>query len=190
MRRNFLCTNALLDRYEIPPKKVKVHLILICEDSELLKEAMGVKIVDYYEAACNVKKKKMCVWIFTVRNKVAKVMFLHLSVILFTGGVCLSACWDTTPPDQVPPPKADGYCCGRYASYWNAFLFRGGFRPYVLTILTSSLEQCKRFLQLSLPLICIGKCLSVSHNVLVIENRISSVKGSHSLAKQNLLHSK
>ena len=24
-------------------------------------------------------------------------MFLHLSVILSTGGVCLSACWDTTP---------------------------------------------------------------------------------------------
>ena len=22
-----------------------------------------------------------------------------------------------------PPPKADGYCCRRYASYWNAFLF-------------------------------------------------------------------
>ena len=22
-----------------------------------------------------------------------------------------------------PPPPADGYCCGRYASYWNAFLF-------------------------------------------------------------------
>ena len=21
------------------------------------------------------------------------------------------------------PPRADGYCCGRYASYWNAFLF-------------------------------------------------------------------
>ena len=21
-----------------------------------------------------------------------------------------------------PPPKADGYCCGWYASYWNAFL--------------------------------------------------------------------
>ena len=21
------------------------------------------------------------------------------------------------------PPKADGYCCGRYASYWNVFLF-------------------------------------------------------------------
>ena len=22
-----------------------------------------------------------------------------------------------------PPPRRDGYCCGRYASYWNAFLF-------------------------------------------------------------------
>ena len=26
--------------------------------------------------------------IITVRNEVAKVMFLHVSVILFTGGVC------------------------------------------------------------------------------------------------------
>ena len=26
------------------------------------------------------------------------------------------------PRDQVPP--ADGYCCGRYASYWNAFLLK------------------------------------------------------------------
>ena len=68
----------------------------------------------------------------TVRNEVAKAMFLHLSVILFTGGVCLSACWDPPrpgtprrkhPPDQAPPPSRDGYCCGRYASYWNAFLF-------------------------------------------------------------------
>ena len=104
----------------------------------------------------------------TVCNEVAKVMFLHLSVILSTGGgICLSACWDTTPPppgpgsrdqahppgtrhtplgpgppdqappprgqvppgpdtppDQTPPPRSrDGYCCGRYASYWNAFLF-------------------------------------------------------------------
>ena len=33
----------------------------------------------------------------------AKVIFLHLSVILFTGGVCLSACWDT-PRDQTPGP--------------------------------------------------------------------------------------
>ena len=33
-----------------------------------------------------------------------------------SGGVCSGGCGD-------PPPKADGYCCGRYASYWNAFLF-------------------------------------------------------------------
>ena len=34
----------------------------------------------------------------------AKVIFLHLFVILFTGGFCLNACWDTIPPDQTPPP--------------------------------------------------------------------------------------
>ena len=31
--------------------------------------------------------------------------------------------WAGTPtPGQMPPTTADGYCCGRYASYWNAFL--------------------------------------------------------------------
>ena len=31
------------------------------------------------------------------------------------------------PPRQTPPSRhrpADGYCCGRYASYWNAFLLQ------------------------------------------------------------------
>ena len=32
-------------------------------------------------------------------------MFLHLSVILFRGEVCISACWDTTPPEQAPLRK-------------------------------------------------------------------------------------
>ena len=43
--------------------------------------------------------------ITTVR-KFAKMLFLHLSVILSTvgRGVCLSACWDTPhPPGQTPP---------------------------------------------------------------------------------------
>ena len=40
-----------------------------------------------------------------------KVIFLHLSVILFIGwGICLIACWDTAPlgPEAgTPPPGAD-----------------------------------------------------------------------------------
>ena len=54
------------------------------------------------------------------------------------GGIYLSA-WDAPPGKHPPgrhpqdpgrhtpradtPPPADGYCSGRYASYWNAFLF-------------------------------------------------------------------
>ena len=73
--------------------------------------------------------------IFTL---VAKVLFLLVSMILSTGGVCLSACWDTTtttpPPPEADPPGADpplgadtvAYgirsMSGRYASYWNAFV--------------------------------------------------------------------
>ena len=38
-----------------------------------------------------------------------------------------------TPPEQAPPqswhphPPADGYCCGWYTSYWNAFLLVSAF---------------------------------------------------------------
>ena len=39
-----------------------------------------------------------------------------------------------TPPGQTPPwadppspPEGDGYCSGRYASYWNAFLYTQAF---------------------------------------------------------------
>ena len=65
----------------------------------------------------------------------AKVMFLHLSVNLSTEGVFLPQCMlGYTPPGRHPPaqcmlgytvPSAcwdrHGYCCGWYASYWNAF---------------------------------------------------------------------
>ena len=77
-------------------------------------------------------------------------VFTRVAVILFTGGVCLSACWDTThpPQEQTPPQGADSLlpaspweqtppgssACweiratsGRYASYWNAFLFENSF---------------------------------------------------------------
>ena len=58
--------------------------------------------------------------------------YVFTGVCLSTGGwgICLSACWDTTPreqtpptQEQTPPPPRYGHCCGRYASYWNAFLF-------------------------------------------------------------------
>ena len=45
-------------------------------------------------------------YLVTGRNEVvAKVIFLHLSVIhsVHRGGGCLSACWDTTPPGADPP---------------------------------------------------------------------------------------
>ena len=43
-------------------------------------------------------------------------------------GVCsrrggIPAC---TEADPLPPGR-DGYCCGRYASHWNAFLFEDDF---------------------------------------------------------------
>ena len=99
-----------------------------------------------------------------------KVMFLHLSVILFTGG-CLADAPRAHPPRHTPPghtpaghtphpgthpprhtpplgthplgtppldrhtlgrypswvdtPQGHGHCSGRYASYWNAYLFSG-----------------------------------------------------------------
>ena len=69
-----------------------------------------------------------------------KVIFLHLFVIMFTGGWVPGWSGGGMPgaggacswwggclvPGGMPggdPP--DGYCCGRYASYWNAFLFDG-----------------------------------------------------------------
>ena len=77
----------------------------------------------------------------TVRNEGN---VLHLSVILSTGGVSLSACWDTPPhplprvdtcPRQTPPGQTlhpGGHYSGWYASYWNAFLFKLITRVYSL----------------------------------------------------------
>ena len=73
-----------------------------------------------------------------------------LGCLLLGGGVCLSACWDTTPPpEQTPPrsrhtpsPRADTPApeadygirstSGRYASYWNTFLFLTNFHRRLL----------------------------------------------------------
>ena len=45
--------------------------------------------------------------IFTGREVVAKVIFLHLSVILFTGGVSASVHAKIPPPREQTPPRAD-----------------------------------------------------------------------------------
>ena len=55
-----------------------------------------------------------------------KVIFSQASVILLTGGGGL--------PGSPPPPPGraphDDYCCGRYASYWNAFLYYSLINPF------------------------------------------------------------
>ena len=99
--------------------------------------------------------------IISVRNEVAKVMFLQESVCPW-GGLpqCMLGYHPHPPGPEIPPPKsrhtppptgagtpspsrppapgagtpppADGYCCGRYASYWNAFLFWKAMRAFVM----------------------------------------------------------
>ena len=97
---------------------------------------------------------------------VAKVMFLLVSVILSAREICLSACWDTAPQeggtpqprrppcqgdtpflprptpkgeieeDQIQVPPGIRSMSGRYASYWNAFLFQlkcRCFQPYAFS---------------------------------------------------------
>ena len=64
----------------------------------------ALKAYNAYEMARRYSHLPLSTDIITVRNEVAKVTFLHVSVILSTGGgVCLSACWDTTPHEQAPP---------------------------------------------------------------------------------------
>ena len=53
--------------------------------------------------------KNQNVVIFTARKRSLRRLCFYtcLSVILFTGGVCLSACWDTPPPTKETPCQGD-----------------------------------------------------------------------------------
>ena len=63
-------------------------------------------------------------FLVTVRNSsCGKVMFSQVSVCPRGEGCTPSCQADITPPRQTRPPP-DGYCSGRYASYWNAFLLK------------------------------------------------------------------
>ena len=60
---------------------------------------------------------------------------------LTQGGYLLWGCllWGVPAPGGLPAlggvetPPRDGYCCGRYVSYWNAFLFLFQFTRILLT---------------------------------------------------------
>ena len=72
--------------------------------------------------------------IFTVRNEVAKVMFLHLSVShsVHRGGGSASVHAGIPPPPRTRHTSPRRLLLrGRYASYWNAFLFVFGFFWFV-----------------------------------------------------------
>ena len=104
------------------------------------------------------KQQYLLLLIITARQRsCGKVMFLHLSVILFTGeaegsplwietdttldkkcpGLRSPSCTETPPLNRDPPrldkdpldrdppglKSRDGHWSGRYASYWNAYLF-------------------------------------------------------------------
>ena len=45
--------------------------------------------------------------------------------------------WSRHPPGP-DTPRADGYCCRRYASYWNAFLLNHKFTLFLLSCFTFS----------------------------------------------------
>ena len=59
------------------------------------------------------------------QTKFAKVMFLQVSVCPRGRGAPEGGCLlqeGVSGPGGCVHPHPDGYCCGRYASYWNAFL--------------------------------------------------------------------
>ena len=119
--------------------------------------------------------KKNCVCLFITVRKRSYYSCTCLSVILFTGGVCpgVVVAWvqggggvqaqaqggvSQHAFRQTPP--ADGYCCGRYAFYWNAFLLAKLFhKPLCL----SNENGQKRHWSLMLSIILIEPQLVLQH---------------------------
>ena len=82
---------------------------------------------------------------FTARNEVGSRLSFYTCLSVHRGGVCSRGSpgphpgespgprWGVSRPmsggcipaytEAATPPPPDGYCCGWYASYWNAFLF-------------------------------------------------------------------
>ena len=70
------------------------------------------------------------IYIYRPQRSCGKAMFSQASVILSTGGCRHPPRTRQTPPLPCRPTGRDGHCSRRYASYWNAFLFkRLRYRP-------------------------------------------------------------
>ena len=111
------------------------------EDISGTRRRFGPKIINKYRLF-----QSCSLLYYRPQRSWGKVMFLHVCVILFTGGCypSMHCRWYPSMPcsrsqggsaaggvssrGSAPwrgawwrPPR-DSYCCGRYASYWNAFL--------------------------------------------------------------------
>ena len=87
-------------------------------------------------SVCIPNRNERIIFIFTGRNEVvAKVIFLHLFVILFTGG-CLPQCMLGNHTRAREAESGIRSMSGRYASYWNAFLFHSVLKSNLSMLLT------------------------------------------------------
>ena len=113
-------------------------------------------MVDFEKMCHTLRLDQNFFYFITGRNEVvAKVIFLHVCVILFTGGVSGQGeppLRQGEPPPGADPPGADTplppeqttpreahssirSTSGQYASYWNAFLFCGIFLQNIRLVL-------------------------------------------------------
>ena len=73
-------------------------------------------------------------------------LLIESGLLVWPSGVIFSyglQVWPSIPP-QLPPLKEDGYCCGRYASYWNVFLSKAENTVKRISLSESCLIQHKK----------------------------------------------
>ena len=87
--------------------------------------ALVRRVTDYYEyifALGTNETRCSLLYIYRPQRSWGKVIFSQASVILSTGGGSWSRGGAWSLGGAWRRPLRDGYCCRRYASYWNAFL--------------------------------------------------------------------
>ena len=109
-------------------------------------------------------------------TKFAKVMFLHLSVshsvLRGWGGISTHPRTKGRhfPRTKGRHPPGDGYCCGRYASYWNAFLLLLSIYSYIPSIVEVAVREFdpNSFCQKSRNLAIEGEIFLIGRDVLLM----------------------